>query len=69
MQYSNIAQHVTSEPSETLRESAPAHVTQMIDLAIGLATAIGSAAAFGSFGVPIKCRRILDAKVGFCIAS
>ncbi|CAL8461758.1 g1289 [Coccomyxa elongata] len=35
----------------------------MIDLAIGLATAIGSAAAFGSFGVPIKCRRILDAKV------
>lgn len=35
----------------------------MIDLAIGVATAVGSAAAYGSFGVPIKCKRILDAKV------
>ena len=35
----------------------------MIDFAIGIVTAVGSAAAFGSFGVPIKCKQILDAKV------
>jgi hypothetical protein len=35
----------------------------MLDFVIGLLSAIGSALAFGSFGVPIKCKRVLNAKV------
>jgi hypothetical protein len=37
----------------------------MLDaFAIGVLAAVGSALAFGSFAVPIKCRTILAAKVG-----
>lgn len=32
-------------------------------VAIGSLAAVGSALAFGSFAVPIKCKQILDAKV------